>query len=96
LVAPNHGPASFHDFLHAHNEIWDRATHLAVHEDLVNHIWIHAGNNPITNLGNNPVWFYLYYILLCCKIFIFIWLKTICNVPWNNLDFYCDLFFKKL
>jgi hypothetical protein len=21
LVAPNHGPASFHDFLHAHNEI---------------------------------------------------------------------------
>jgi hypothetical protein len=29
--------------------------HHAIHEDLVNHIWIHAGNNHVTNSGNNPV-----------------------------------------
>jgi hypothetical protein len=42
----------------------DRATHHALHEDLVNHIWIHAENNPITNPGNNPI----------SKQFLFIWL----------------------
>jgi hypothetical protein len=42
LVAPNPGPTSFQDFLHAHHEIRDRTTHHALHEDLVNHIWIHA------------------------------------------------------
>jgi hypothetical protein len=26
---------------------------------LVNHIWIYAGNNPVTNPGNNPIWTYL-------------------------------------
>jgi hypothetical protein len=44
-------PASFQNFS---IEIRDRATHLALHEDLVNPIWIHAGNNPVTNPGNNP------------------------------------------
>jgi hypothetical protein len=44
LVATNIGSASFQDFLLAHHEIRDR----------VNHIWIHAENNPVTNLGNNP------------------------------------------
>jgi hypothetical protein len=29
--------------------------HHAIYEDLVNHIWIHAGNNHVTNSGNNPV-----------------------------------------
>jgi hypothetical protein len=55
LVAPNPVPSSFQEFLHTHHEIRDRATHLALHEDLVNHIWIHAGNNPVTNPGNNPI-----------------------------------------
>jgi hypothetical protein len=55
LVAPNPAPSSFQEFLHTHHEIRDRATHLTLHEDLVNHIWIHAGNNPVTNLGNNHI-----------------------------------------
>jgi hypothetical protein len=29
--------------------------HLALDEDLVNHIWIHSENDPVTNPGNNPV-----------------------------------------
>jgi hypothetical protein len=55
LVAPNPIPSSFQEFLHTHNEIRDRATHLALHEDLVNHIWFHSGNNPVTNPRNNPI-----------------------------------------
>jgi hypothetical protein len=38
LVAPNSVPSSFQKFLHTHHEIQDRATHLALYEDLVNHI----------------------------------------------------------
>jgi hypothetical protein len=55
LVAPNLVLCSFQEFLHTHHEIHDRATHLVLHEDLVNHIWIHMGNNPVTNPGNNPI-----------------------------------------
>jgi hypothetical protein len=55
LVAPNPGPVSFQDFLHAHHEIRDWATHHVLYEDLVNHIWIHAGNNPVDSPRNNPV-----------------------------------------
>jgi hypothetical protein len=55
LVATNPVPASFQNFFHTHHEIRDRATHITLHEDLVNHIWIHAGNNPVINPGNNPV-----------------------------------------
>jgi hypothetical protein len=55
LVAANPRPVSFQNFLHAHHEIRDRATHHILHEDLVNHIWIHAKNNPVTNPRNNPV-----------------------------------------
>jgi hypothetical protein len=54
LVAANPILSSFQEFLHTHYEIRDWATHLALHEDLVNHIWIHAGNNPVTNPENNP------------------------------------------
>jgi hypothetical protein len=49
MVAPNPGLAPFKDFLHANHEIQDQATHHALHEDLLNHIWIHVGNNPVTN-----------------------------------------------
>jgi hypothetical protein len=55
LVAPNPVPSSFQKKNHTHHEIRGRATHLALHENLVNHIWIHAGNNPVTNPGNNPI-----------------------------------------
>jgi hypothetical protein len=55
LVAPNPVPSSFQEFIHTHHEIRDRATHLALQEDLVNHILIHAGNNPVTNPGNKPI-----------------------------------------
>jgi hypothetical protein len=55
LVAPNPGPVSFQDFLHAHHETRDRATHHVLHEDLVNHIWIYVGNNRVDNPRNNPV-----------------------------------------
>jgi hypothetical protein len=55
LVAPNPVPSSLQEFLHTHHEIRDRATHLVLHEDLVKHIWIHVGNNPVTNPGNNPI-----------------------------------------
>jgi hypothetical protein len=54
LVAPNLRPASFQDFLHVHHGIRDRATHHALHENSVNHIWIHAVNNPVANPENNP------------------------------------------
>jgi hypothetical protein len=47
LVAANPVPTSFQEFLHTHHEIQDRPTHLALHKDLVNHIWIHAENNPV-------------------------------------------------
>jgi hypothetical protein len=55
LVAPNPGPASFQDFLHAHHEIRVRTTHHGLHKNSMNHIWIHAINNPVANPGNNPV-----------------------------------------
>jgi hypothetical protein len=55
LVAPNPVPSSFPKFLYTHHEIRDQATHFALYEDLVNHIWIHAGNNSVTNPGNNPI-----------------------------------------
>jgi hypothetical protein len=55
LVATNPVPSSFQEFLHTHHKIRDRVTHLVLHEDLVNHIWIHVENNLITNPGNNPV-----------------------------------------
>jgi hypothetical protein len=55
LVTPNLGPVSFQDFLHAHHNIRNRATHHALHENLVNHVWIRAGNNPVTNPPNNPM-----------------------------------------
>jgi hypothetical protein len=55
LVAPNLVPSLFQEFFCTHHEIRDRATHLALHEDLVNPIWIHAGNNPVTNPRNNPI-----------------------------------------
>jgi hypothetical protein len=45
----------FSGFFYTHHEIRDRATHLALYEDLMNHIWIHAENNPITNPENNPI-----------------------------------------
>jgi hypothetical protein len=54
LVAPNPVSSSFQEFLHTNHDIRDRATHLALHEDLVNHIWIHAGSNPVTNLETTP------------------------------------------
>jgi hypothetical protein len=54
LVAPNLRPASFEEFLHAHHEIQDQATHHVFDEDLVNHIWIYVENNPETNPENNP------------------------------------------
>jgi hypothetical protein len=59
LVATNHVSSSFQEFLHTHHEIWDRATYLALLEDLVNHILIHSGNNPLSNPRNNPFWTYL-------------------------------------
>jgi hypothetical protein len=49
LVAPNHRAASFQEFLNMYHDIRDRATHHVLHEDLVIHICIHAGNNPVTN-----------------------------------------------
>jgi hypothetical protein len=55
LVAPNPGPTSFQDFHHAYHDIRDRATHHALLEELVNHIWIHVENNPVTNHGNYPI-----------------------------------------
>jgi hypothetical protein len=55
LVAANPVPSSFQKFLHTHYEIWDRTTHFALYEDLVNRIWIQTGNNPVTNPGNNPI-----------------------------------------
>jgi hypothetical protein len=44
-----------HRSIHGHHNIRDQAIHHALHEDLVNHIWIHVGNNPVTNHGTNPV-----------------------------------------
>jgi hypothetical protein len=38
LVAQNPVPFSFQEFLHTHHEIRDRATHLVLHKDLMNHI----------------------------------------------------------
>jgi hypothetical protein len=54
LVVANPIPSSFQEFLHTHHEIRDRATHLVLHEDLVNYIWIHAGNNPSPTLETTP------------------------------------------
>jgi hypothetical protein len=49
LVAPKPKPTLFQEFLHAHYNIRDWATHNTLHEDLFNHIWIYAANNPVTN-----------------------------------------------
>jgi hypothetical protein len=55
LVAANLVPSCFQEFLHTYHEIRDRATHLVIHKDLENYIWIHAGNNYVINPRNNPV-----------------------------------------
>jgi hypothetical protein len=83
LVAAKPWTDMFQEFIHAHHEIWDRATHKQLQEDLVNHMWIHAGGNPAVNPGNKPVWFdamliylivnYLYLVDFK-KLFVFIWL----------------------
>jgi hypothetical protein len=53
LIAPNPRLTSFQEFLHAHHEIRDRATHIDLHKNLMNHIWIQAGDNPVANPEDN-------------------------------------------
>jgi hypothetical protein len=39
LVAPHVGTTTFEEFLHVHEEIRDRATHVQLQKDLIEHQW---------------------------------------------------------
>jgi hypothetical protein len=41
-IEPEAGPPMFQEFIHVYHEIRERATHIQLHEDLVEHMWIHT------------------------------------------------------
>ena len=44
LIHPALGPPTFQQYLHMHHEIRDKANHKLLLKDLLEHMWIHWGN----------------------------------------------------
>jgi hypothetical protein len=72
-VAPQPGPpADLVDFLAVHHEMRDKATHIRLQKDLVQHMWNHLGNNYSSSVYLIFIPIIIICVKLCRMYFVFV------------------------